>query len=204
MEHARRAIPHDEREPDGRQHVDHGRRQGLQALDLEPRLQAHAALCLEALVLLIFLHQALDGADRRQGLLRHRGHEPVARSRVARRRADAPSVAQDRGEEERRDRERDQGEPPVDPEHGRDHPRQEERVVDHDVRGIRDQIVDGVDVPAEPRGQVARPLPVVESKREPLHVREEPAAQVERELLADRAHRARVVEGRETRPQRDQ
>ena len=200
----RRAVPHDEPEASGREEVDEGSGARLEALDLESRLQAHPALGLEAVVLLLLLDQSLDDADRGERLLGHRGHEPVARARLARGAPNAPAEAQDRQEEQGRDGQRHQCESPIDPQHDGQHPCQQEGVHHHDVRGVRQEVVDGVDVAAEPRRQVAGALAVVKAQRQALHVCEEAPSQVEREVFADEPHRAAVVEGRESRAERDQ
>ncbi len=104
--------------------------------------------------------------------MRDRGPEPVARPRLARDTPDLPAVAQEGKEEQWSDGERHQGELPVDPQHHGQHPDQEAGVVDDDVGRVRDQVVDGVDVAAQARGQVPDPLAVVEAQREALHVSE--------------------------------
>jgi len=117
--------------------------------------------------------------------LRKRGQQSGAGARSARRALDEEFVTINDPEHQRRNREGSESEPPVDPEHQDSHPGQQQRVAAEGGDAARNEVLDRLNVRRQPRCEVARPLRVVETQGQTLHMGEQVPPQVINEKLAD-------------------
>ncbi len=111
-------------------------------------------------------------------------------------------------EDERKDGEGEQRQPPVDVEHDDGHDGEGEEVVDDGEDAGGEHLVDGVDVGGEAGDQAADGVGVEEADVHALHVAEDVAAQVEHDFLAGPLHQVGLDEfeeiGRDLREQVDE
>src|SRR3989442_1788216 len=165
---ARGPIPHHNGDSDGSKDVHQRHYACLVPHDVKVRLMMTLTAFLETLVLLLFLRQPLHDADGSKRLLGQGGQLSGAGPRPARSCLNTALVAEDRPKQQRSYRERDQGEPPVEPEHHHQHSRQQTAIGTEHADPVGNHLLDRLGVRCKPRGQVAGPLVIVKSQGKTL------------------------------------
>src|SRR5207302_3918885 len=152
---------------------------------LQERLKGVFALGLEAVVDLILLRQPLYDANGSQCFLGESGQQSRAGASFARCALDEELVAINDPEHQRGDRESSESEPPVDPEHQDRHSGQQQCVSAENDDAVGDEVLNRLNVGSQPGSQVARPLSIVETQGQTLHVSEQFPAQVTDKALTN-------------------
>ncbi len=119
----------------------------------------------------ILARERLHHADRRQDFLDGRNDLALLLADLARGFLDQPRVVEHDQEQQRRHRQRDQRESPVDVEHHRDHADQRDAVDQCAQQSRSEKALHRVDIGSDAADQVARLLLIVIGDRQPLHVR---------------------------------
>jgi len=137
------------------------------------------------LLLVLLPGECLHNAHRREHLLNDGEHFAFFLPNLAGGFLDAPGIGIDDGKQNRRDRQCDEREAPVQPEHDADHSHERENVNYGAEQTAADEALNIVDVTGHSADQVAGAILVVEGERQPLHVRVDRAAQIVGDPLPD-------------------
>jgi hypothetical protein len=177
---------------------DQGRRGGLQHLhEGAEAARDHRCVDLEVAQVVVgpaearlfgaLAHERLDQQRARdaQHLLQVGGQLGELAVGGAARRVDAPAGAPHRDRDQRQQHQRDQRQAPIEGNHQAQRRPCHERVVDDAEHGLGDDALDGVDVIADPRHDLARAIVRVKPDRLVHQSVEELLAQVEDDALAD-------------------
>ena len=133
---------------------------------------------LELLLASLLLRERLHDMDADDRLLRHRGDVAELLLDVAQDRVRDVAVAVGDRDDQRRDREREEGELPLDHEQHDHHRRDGEDVLEEEDQAEPEEEADRLQVDGGPRHQLARLVTVVEAEREAQQVRVEALAHV--------------------------
>jgi hypothetical protein len=149
------------------------------------RLQVALVDSRESLGGRVLLAEQLDDADACDPLLEERIDPGKPRTDVPVRIADLAAEQNRRDEHERKDGKRNQGEPPVEQQHGRDDRTDREDVAEdrHDAR--REHLVQHFDVARDPGHQAPHRVSVEEREFQSLQAREYLSPEVQHHMLAD-------------------
>ena len=112
---------------------------------------------------------------------------------------DAMFVAKDRQKQQGRYRERNEGEPPVKPEHHHQHAQEQAAVGAQNGDALGNHLLDRLGIRGQSCNQVPGPLTIMETQRKALQMREEIPAKGEHEVLRQVAHQAGKVVGQDAR-----
>ena len=142
---------------------------------LEDRVRA----LLELRLLLLLLRERLDDVDADDVLLGDRGDVGHLLLDVAQNRVRDLRVAVREHDDERGDRERDEREPPVRPEHDRRDADDREHVLEEEDEAVAEEEAHGLEVDRRSRHELSGLVPVVEAEREAQKMRVHRVAHVE-------------------------
>ena len=133
-----------------------------------------------------------------------RQHLPFLFSDGARRLLDPPRVEMHDQEQDRRDRERHQREPPTDVEHHADRSSERQHVDEDPEQRRIDEVLNRGDVARHPHHEVARARLVMFGERQPLNVLVDAAAQIVSHPLGDTRRQVFLEVAAERIQQRDE
>ncbi len=170
-QHGRLREQRDERE---HRHVERPLAVGAEAL-VEDRLRPPLEERLLPLLLRERLHD-VDADDRLLGDRRHVGHLLL---HVAQHRVRHVAVAVGEHDDERRDRERHEREPPLEPQHHRGDADDREDVLEEEDEAVAEEEAHGLEVDRRARHELPGLVAVVVAEGQPQEVRVEAVAQVE-------------------------
>jgi hypothetical protein len=172
------------RRPGRDDHADEQPEQAFDDREADPSAHAAPRGLDEALVLALLLAERLNHAQPGEHLLDHRQRRAVQLLGGPPPGADPSAIGEREPEQQRRDRERDQHELPVDPRADVDHARHGERRRQERSHPRRRDPLDGHGVVLDPVGRVRRAAGVVIRQRKALAVTKELRAQLQEEPLA--------------------
>ncbi len=179
------AVPEHEAGADGDDDIDHRRQPCLHAAGLERGVHTRQAVGLEPVLFVVFTGKGLHHADGTQDLGYAGEQGAFLLAHRARGRLDLPREHVDNPEEDRGDRERNQRESPVDPQHDADHADQRQDIDEDAEKGGVDEVLNRTDVIDHPRDEVAAVRLAVIGERQPLNVVVQREPQIVRHPLAD-------------------
>ena len=186
LEHEPHAHQHHDRRAGGHEEIHHRRQRGLDAAGAERGLHGGEAFALEPRFFVRLARERPDGTDGGHRLLDDRGERALALLYLARRLFDPMRAAIHDGEEERRHRQAEQREPPVEIEHDGEDARQRQHVHRDAEQGGGEEVLRRVHVARQAHHQVAGAARLEERQREPVQVVIQRPAQIQRDALADR------------------